>query len=82
LFGHEKGSFTGAAAKRVGIFERAKNGTVFLDEVGELPPDQQVALLRVLESNVINRVGGEADVPVSARVIAATNKNLEKAVGD
>jgi DNA-binding NtrC family response regulator len=82
LFGHEKGSFTGAASRRAGIFERAKSGTVFLDEVGELPPDQQVALLRVLESNVVNRVGGEADVPVSARVVAATNKNLEKAVAD
>jgi DNA-binding NtrC family response regulator len=82
LFGHEKGSFTGAAARRAGIFERAKKGTVFLDEVAELPPDQQVALLRVLESSVINRVGGEADVPVFARIIAATNKDLEKAVGD
>jgi DNA-binding NtrC family response regulator len=82
LFGHEKGSFTGAAARRAGIFERAKNGTVFLDEVGELPPDQQVALLRVMESSVVNRVGGEADVPVFARVVAATNKNLEKAVAD
>ncbi|MEQ9561469.1 MAG: sigma-54 dependent transcriptional regulator, partial [Woeseiaceae bacterium] len=82
LFGHEKGSFTGAASRRAGIFERAGNGTVFLDEVGELPPDQQVALLRVLESSVVNRVGGETDVPVSARVVAATNKNLEKAVGD
>lgn len=82
LFGHEKGSFTGAATKRAGIFERAKKGTVFLDEVGELPQEQQVALLRVLESSVINRVGGETDVTVSARVVAATNRNLEKAVGD
>jgi DNA-binding NtrC family response regulator len=82
LFGHEKGSFTGASAKRAGIFERAKKGTVFLDEVAELPPDQQVALLRVLESRTVNRIGGEADVPVFARIVAATNKNLEKAVGE
>jgi two-component system response regulator HydG len=80
LFGHEKGSFTGAATKRIGIFERAKGGTVFLDEVGELPLDQQVALLRVLETNAITRVGGEQEVPVSARIVAATNKDLEKAV--
>jgi DNA-binding NtrC family response regulator len=80
LFGHEKGSFTGAATKRIGIFERAKGGTVFLDEVGELPLDQQVALLRVLETNAITRVGGEQEVPVSARIIAASNKDLEKAV--
>lgn len=80
LFGHEKGSFTGAAAKRTGIFERAKNGTVFLDEIGELPLDQQVALLRVLETHTVNRVGGEQEIPVTARIVAASNKDLEKAV--
>lgn len=80
LFGHEKGSFTGAGAKRVGIFERARNGTVFLDEIGELPLDQQVALLRVLETGSIVRVGGEKEIPMTARIIAATNKDLEKEV--
>ena len=80
LFGHEKGSFTGAAAKRQGIFERAAGGTVFLDEVGELPHEQQVALLRVLESRRLTRVGGERDIHVDVRVVAATNSNLEEAV--
>jgi DNA-binding NtrC family response regulator len=76
LFGHERGSFTGATSRRIGIFERAGRGTVFLDEIGELPLEQQVALLRVLESGSIQRVGGEKDIPVNARVIAATNKDL------
>lgn len=80
LFGHEKGSFTGAAAKRKGIFERAGNGTVFLDEIGELPLDQQVALLRVIETHTVQRVGGEKEIPVSPRIVAATNKNLEQEV--
>ncbi len=82
LFGHEKGSFTGAAAKRVGIFERAKSGTVFLDEIGELPLDQQVALLRVMETGTMLRVGGEKEIPMTARIIAATNKDLEKEVSE
>lgn len=82
LFGHEKGSFTGAAAKRKGIFERAGNGTVFLDEIGELPLDQQVALLRVIETHMVQRVGGEKEIPVSPRIVAATNKNLEKEVSE
>jgi two-component system, NtrC family, response regulator HydG len=82
LFGHEKGSFTGAGAKRIGIFERAKNGTVFLDEIGELPLDQQVALLRVLETGSMVRVGGEKEIPMTARIIAATNKDLEKEVSE
>jgi DNA-binding NtrC family response regulator len=82
LFGHEKGSFTGAGAKRVGIFERARNGTVFLDEIGELPLDQQVTLLRVLETGSIVRVGGEKEIPMTARIIAATNKDLEKEVSE
>ena len=82
LFGHEKGSFTGAAAKRKGIFERAGNGTVFLDEIGELPLDQQVALLRVIETHTVQRVGGEKEIPVSPRIVAATNKNLEHEVSE
>jgi DNA-binding NtrC family response regulator len=82
LFGHEKGSFTGAGAKRVGIFERAKGGTVFLDEIGELPLDQQVTLLRVLETGTLVRVGGEKEIPMTARIIAATNKDLEKEVNE
>lgn len=82
LFGHEKGSFTGAAAKRKGIFERAGNGTVLLDEVGELPLDQQVALLRVIETHTVQRVGGEKEIPVSPRIVAATNKNLEQEVSE
>lgn len=82
LFGHEKGSFTGAAAKRKGIFERAGNGTVFLDEIGELPLDQQVALLRVIETHTVQRVGGEKEIAVSPRIVAATNKNLEEEVSN
>ena len=82
LFGHEKGSFTGAAGRRQGIFERAGNGTVFLDEIGELPLEQQVALLRVLENKAITRVGGERDVSINARVVAATNTDLDRAVAD
>ncbi|MGH8193679.1 MAG: sigma-54-dependent transcriptional regulator [Woeseiaceae bacterium] len=82
LFGHEKGSFTGAAAKRVGVFERARRGTVFLDEIGELPLDQQVTLLRVMETHSMLRVGGEREIPMTARIIAATNKDLEKAVSE
>lgn len=82
LFGHERGSFTGAASRRIGIFERAERGTVFLDEIGELPLDQQVTLLRVLESGSIQRVGGEREIAVNARVIAASNKDLGRAVSE
>lgn len=82
LFGHEKGSFTGAAAQRKGLFERAGKGTVFLDEIGELPLQQQVALLRVIETRTVQRVGGEKEIPVSPRIVAATNKDLEKEVSD
>jgi len=82
LFGHEKGSFTGAAGARKGVFQRAQDGTVFLDEVGELPLDHQVALLRVLENRIITPVGGETEIPVNARVVAATNSNLEKQVAE
>ncbi|MEO0996138.1 MAG: sigma-54 dependent transcriptional regulator [Pseudomonadota bacterium] len=82
LFGHERGSFTGASARRAGIFERAAGGTVFLDEVGELPLDQQVALLRVLEDRTITRVGGDKAIGIDAHVIAATNADLERKVAD
>lgn len=82
LFGHEKGSFTGATGNRKGVFERATDGTVFLDEVGELPLDHQVALLRVLENRTIVPVGGENEMPVNAKVVAATNKKLEEQVSE
>lgn len=82
LFGHEKGSFTGAAAQRKGLFERAGKGTVFLDEIGELPLQQQVALLRVIETRTVQRVGGEKEIPVTPRIVAATNKDLEKEVSE
>lgn len=82
LFGHEKGSFTGASGRREGAFERAADGTVFLDEVGELPLDHQVTLLRVLESRSVQRVGGSRDIPIKARVLAATNKDLADQVRD
>lgn len=80
LFGHEKGSFTGASGKHLGYFERAGAGTVFLDEVGELPMEQQVALLRVLENRTVQRVGGDRDIEIKARIVAATNANVEEAV--
>lgn len=76
LFGHEKGAFTGAEARRVGRFEEAGGGTLFLDEVGELSLPLQAKLLRVLEERVVRRVGGNADVPVSIRLVAATNRDL------
>jgi two-component system response regulator PilR (NtrC family) len=76
LFGHEKGSFTGAAEAKPGLFEVAGAGTLFLDEVGELPPPVQVKLLRALQERKIRRVGGSADLAVAARIIAATNRDL------
>lgn len=80
LFGHEKGSFTGAEAKRIGRFEQANNGTLFLDEIGDMPLNTQVKILRVLQERVINRVGGREEIPVDVRIITATHRNLESAV--
>ncbi|HMF77265.1 MAG TPA: sigma-54 dependent transcriptional regulator [Bryobacteraceae bacterium] len=79
LFGHEKGAFTGATQRRFGRFELADGGTIFLDEVGELPPDTQVALLRVLQEWEFERVGGTQTIGVDVRVIAATNRDLKAA---
>jgi transcriptional regulator with GAF, ATPase, and Fis domain len=80
LFGHEKGAFTGALARKRGRFERANKGTILLDEIGEMPPDAQVRLLRVLQHREIERVGGTERIPVDIRIIAATNKNLPEMV--
>jgi DNA-binding NtrC family response regulator len=80
LFGHERGSFTGANDQRIGKFEQAQKGTIFLDEIGEMPIDLQVKLLRVLQEKEIDRVGGKGSIKVDIRVIAATNVNLEKQV--
>lgn len=80
LFGHEKGSFTGAHAQRPGKVETAEGGTLFLDEMGELPQALQVKFLRFLQERVIQRVGGRKDIPINARVIAATNTDLKKAI--
>jgi transcriptional regulator with GAF, ATPase, and Fis domain len=82
LFGHEKGAFTGAMQRRLGRFELADGGTIFLDEVGELLPDTQVALLRVLQEREFERVGGGQPVQVDVRVIAATNRDLKAAVAN
>ena len=80
LFGHKKGSFTGAIADSLGKFREADGGTLFLDEIGELPPDVQVKLLRALQQREVEPVGGGQTVPVNIRVIAATNRNLAHAV--
>jgi transcriptional regulator with GAF, ATPase, and Fis domain len=80
LFGHEKGAFTGALTQKRGRFERADNGTIFLDEIGELPPQAQVRLLRVLQNREIERVGGTKPIPVDTRVIAATHRDLKEMV--
>ncbi len=80
LFGHEKGAFTGAAERRLGRFELAQDGTIFLDEIGEIPPSVQVKLLRVLENRTFFRVGGAEPIKVNVRVVAATNKSLKESV--
>ncbi len=80
LFGHEKGSFTGAVQRRLGRFELAEGGTIFLDEVGELPMVTQIALLRVLQEHEFERVGGTRSIQTNVRVIAATNRNLQAAI--
>src|ERR1035438_4414323 len=80
LFGHEKGSFTGAASRHIGKFEQAHRGTLFLDEIGDMPMAMQAKLLRVLEERQVERVGGDRPVPVDVRVIVATHRDLDKLV--
>ncbi|MBI3356611.1 MAG: sigma-54-dependent Fis family transcriptional regulator [Nitrospirae bacterium] len=82
LFGHMKGSFTGAISNKAGLFEIANGGTIFLDEIGDTTPTIQVKLLRVIQEREFRRVGGNQDVKVDVRIVAATNKDLEKAVAD
>ena len=82
LFGHEKGAFTGATQRRLGRFELAEGGTIFLDEVGELPQETQIALLRVLQEREFERVGGNKVIAADVRVIAATNRDLQGAIDD
>ncbi len=80
LFGHEKGSFTGAGSRHLGKFEQAHHGTLFLDEIGDMPLMMQAKLLRVLEQNEVERIGGDRPIPVDARVIVATHRNLDELV--
>lgn len=82
LFGHEKGSFTGAVATRIGAFEEADGGTIFLDEIGEVPPDLQPKLLRAFERRTVRRVGSNKQIPVDIRIIAATHRALHREVND
>lgn len=82
LFGHERGAFTGAQARRTGHFENADKGTLFLDEIGDMRFDMQVKLLRVLEDGIVSRVGGSSALPVDVRIISATHQNIEQAIAD
>ena len=82
LFGHEKGAFTGSTNEKPGAFEMADGGTIFLDEVAEMPPDIQVKLLRAIESRTIRRLGGKKEIEVDIRILAATNRDLQKALAD
>jgi transcriptional regulator with GAF, ATPase, and Fis domain len=82
LFGREKGAFTGAMARQIGRFELADHSTIFLDEIGDLPPDVQVKLLRVIEERRIERLGSPRSLPVDVRIIAATHRNLEKRMAE
>src|ERR1700676_995257 len=82
IFGHERGAFTGAAERRIGCFELADGGTLLLDEIGEMPPQTQAKLLRVLEDRKVRRLGSKVETPIDVRVLAATNKNPEQAVAD
>jgi transcriptional regulator with GAF, ATPase, and Fis domain len=82
LFGHEKGAFTGALQRRAGRFESADGGTIFLDEIGELSPETQIALLRVLQEREFERVGGTQSIHVDVRVVAATNRDLKAAIAN
>src|SRR5262249_47396912 len=82
LFGHEKGAFTGALQQRIGRFETANGGTIFLDEIGELTPEMQIALLRVLQEKEFERVGGSRTIQADVRVITATNRDLQREVSD
>ena len=80
LFGHERGAFTGAEARRIGRFEQANQGTIFLDEIGDMTPGTQVKLVRVLQEQSLQRLGGKENIPVDVRVIAATHRDLERAI--
>jgi len=82
LFGHEKGAFTGSTNEKAGAFEMADGGTIFLDEVAEMPPDIQVKLLRAIESRTIRRLGGKKEITVDIRIVAATNRDLQKALAE
>ena len=82
LFGHERGSFTGAQSRRIGRFEEADGGTLFLDEIGDMRFDMQVKLLRVLEERMISRVGGNGAIPVDVRIICATHQDIDEAITD
>jgi formate hydrogenlyase transcriptional activator len=82
LFGHERGAFTGAVQRRLGRFESADGGTIFLDEIGELPMETQLALLRVLQEREFERVGSSQVISLDVRVLAATNRDLKAAVAE